>query len=303
VNQVDQSYNPEYYAGGPAAGRDEYKEHNQSYMVFETERTDKQSLYRRSLEVNAVMSAVPKLMYWSDHAIGWDRTDHPKIMPNPGGYALVMDPTFVGLANNVRFSKVLINNGSSINIIYRDTMQKLGIKENMLEPSKITFHGIVPGLSCALMGKIRIDVMIGNRDNCRVENLMFEVVDLDSPYHALLGRSALAKFMASTHVAYLKMKMPGPRGVITIIGDYKRLMACATAGSNLAETLIITEEKKRLKRAVEIAEMVVAGKALTGMTNPSGGTSFQVGKDVKKVALDELFPERHALIGAGLDPK
>jgi hypothetical protein len=39
------------------------------------------------------------------------------------------------------------------------------------------------------------------------------------------------------------------------------------------------------------------------MMNPNGGTSFQVAKDVKKVALDELFLEHHALIGAGLDPK
>jgi hypothetical protein len=61
VNQVDQNYNPKYYGQGPAAGRNEYKEHDQSYMVFETERTDKQSLYRRCLEVNVVMSAVPKL--------------------------------------------------------------------------------------------------------------------------------------------------------------------------------------------------------------------------------------------------
>jgi hypothetical protein len=109
--------------------------------------------------------------------------------------------------------------------------------------------------------------------------------------------------MASTHVAYLKMKMPGPRGVITIIGDYKRSMACATARSSLAEARIIAEEKKRLKRAVEIAETVMAGKPLPGMTNPNGGTSFQVAKEVKKVALDELFLERHVLIGAGLDPK
>jgi hypothetical protein len=125
-------------------------------MVFETEKTDKQSLYWWSMEVNAVMLAVPKLMYWSNQAIGRDRVDHPKIMLNPGGYALVMDPTFVRPANNVRFSKVLIDNGSSINIMYRDTMQKLGIKENMLEPSQTTFHGIVPGLSCAPMGKIRL---------------------------------------------------------------------------------------------------------------------------------------------------
>jgi hypothetical protein len=99
------------------------------------------------------------------------------------------------------------------------------------------------------------------------------------------------------------MKIPGPKGVITIIGSYKRSMACATAGSNLAKTLIIVEEKKRLKRAVEIAEIVVTGTPLPGMTNPSGGTSFQVAKEVKKIPLDEVFLERYALIGAGLDPK
>jgi hypothetical protein len=51
--------------------------------------------------------------------------------------------------------------------------------------------------------------MTSIRDNCRVENLRSEVVDLDSPYHELLGRSAHAKFMASTHVAYLNMKISG----------------------------------------------------------------------------------------------
>jgi hypothetical protein len=123
----------------------------------------------------------------------------------------------------------------------------------MLEPIQTTFHGIVLGLSCAPMGKIWIDVMFGNWDNFILENLKFEVVDLDSPYHALLGRPALAKFMASTHVVYLKMKIPGPKGLITIICDYKRSMACASAGSSLTETMIIAEEKKKLKRAVEIA--------------------------------------------------
>jgi uncharacterized protein (UPF0218 family) len=153
------------------------------------------------------------------------------------------------------------------------------------------------------MGKIRIDVMFGNWHNCRVENLKFEVVDLDSPNHALLGRPALVKFMVYMHVAYLKMKIPGPKGLITIIGDYKCSMACASAGSSLAETLIIAEEKKRLKRAVEIAKGVMVGKSMSVLANPNGTTSFKVAKEVKKVALDEILPERHALICAGLDPK
>jgi hypothetical protein len=138
------------------------------------------------MEVNAVMPVVPKLMYWSDQAMGWDLSDHPKVMPNLGGYAFMMDPTFIGSANNVKFSKVLIDNGNSINIMYQDMMHKLGIKKNMLEPSKMTFHGIVRGLSCSSTGKVRLDVMFGHRDNCRVENLQFEFVDLESPYHALL---------------------------------------------------------------------------------------------------------------------
>jgi hypothetical protein len=47
----------------------------------------------------------------------------------------------------------------------------------------------------------------------------------------------------------------------------------------------------------------MAGKSMPGMENLNGTTSFQVAKEVKKVALDEVFPERHALVGAGLDPK
>jgi hypothetical protein len=183
------------------------------------------------MEVNAVISAVSRYMQWSEQEITWSLKDHPKVMPNPGGYAQVVDPIMHGPSARVRFSKVLVDNGSSINIMYRHTMHTLGITENMLEPSSTTFHGIVPGLSCSPMGKVRVDVMFGGRDNCRVENILFEVVDLESPYHALLGRLALAKFMASTHTAYLKMKIPAPNGPITVVGNYKVSLDTSSSGS------------------------------------------------------------------------
>ena len=71
-------------------------------------------------------------------------------------------------------------------------------------------------------------------------------MDLESPYHALLGRPALAKFMAVPHYTYLKMKMPSSKGIITIARDYKKSSECVEASSRLAEFLVIAEEKRML---------------------------------------------------------
>ena len=71
------------------------------------------------------------------------------------------------------------------------------------------------------MGMITLSVVFGTPSNFRKEKITFEVVDFPSAYHALLGRPAYATFMAIPCYVYLKLKMPGPRGVITISGDYK----------------------------------------------------------------------------------
>ena len=106
MNQVNNNY-----------VRNEYKEHEAAYVVFVTEPSDRQSLKRRMMEVNAVMPAMPRFMQWSDQVITWSQPDHPKVMPTPGGYALVLDPMFYGPKIPVKFSKVLIDDGSNINIM------------------------------------------------------------------------------------------------------------------------------------------------------------------------------------------
>ena len=69
------------------------------------------------MEVNAVIPPVPQYMDWSKKPITWGREDHPKVMPTPGGYALFLDPTIIFEKLSVRFSRYLINGGSSINIL------------------------------------------------------------------------------------------------------------------------------------------------------------------------------------------
>ena len=72
-------------------------------------------------------------------------------------------------------SPVLIDDGSSINILYRDTLEKLNVKTKQLMPTRTVFHGIVPGLSCAPIGKIKIDVLFGDKEHFRREAIWFEV--------------------------------------------------------------------------------------------------------------------------------
>ena len=193
--------------------------------------------------MNTIIPTKTDFMHWSDRPITWTREDHPAVMPSPGGYALVLNPTIVA-RRTCKFSRVLIDGGSSINILYRDTMTKLGLKAEDLEPTRTIFHGIVPGLSCSPIGRVRLDVLFGDSSHFRREPIWFEVVDLSSAYHALLGRPALAKFMAVPHYAYLKMKMSGPKGLITVTGDYRKSLECARDGAKLAELLVIAEERR-----------------------------------------------------------
>jgi hypothetical protein len=54
------------------------------------------------------------------------------------------------------------------------------------------------------------------RENYRIEYFKFEVADFETSYHAILSRSAIAKFMAVPHYTYLVLKMPSPTGVLTL---------------------------------------------------------------------------------------
>ena len=52
--------------------------------------------------------------------------------------------------------------------------------------------------------------------------MIFDIVPFRSGYHTLLGHTAFAYFNAVPHYVYLKLKIPGPRGVITINGNMER---------------------------------------------------------------------------------
>jgi hypothetical protein len=48
-------------------------------------------------------------------------------------------------------------------------MEKLGIPLAQLEPSWLTFHGIMPGNSCTPMGRVLLEVLFRKKGNSRRE--------------------------------------------------------------------------------------------------------------------------------------
>jgi hypothetical protein len=130
--------------------------------MFTTPEKEKRSDLWYEAEVNAIMPAEPQYMHWSEEAITWGCEDHPPLMPSPGEYALVLDPIVHTDTDTCQFSHVLIGGGSSINLLYRSSMEKLGIPIAQLKPSRLIFHCIVPGHSCTPMGRVQLEVFFGD---------------------------------------------------------------------------------------------------------------------------------------------
>ena len=113
---------------------------------------------------------------------------------------LVLDPVIQGS----KLTRVLIDGGSGLNLIFMSTLAKMGLNYmSLLTPSKAPFYGIIPGNSSTRIGSVTLPVTFDIEKNFRMEHIKFEVADFESSYHAIMGRPALAKFMDVPRYVYL----------------------------------------------------------------------------------------------------
>ena len=107
-----------------------------------------------------------------------------------------------------------------------------------------------------MYGLNSLEVVFGSPDNFRSEELIFDIVPFRSGYHALLRRTAFARFNAVPHYAYLKLKMPGPRGVITINGNMERSLRTEEHTATLAAEVQSGLLKQHHGTAVEPLDII-----------------------------------------------
>ena len=116
--------------------------------------------------------ATPEFLNWSDASITFSRAGQPPKVPYPGRAALVLEAQIGGYD----LSRVFMDGGSGINIIYVDTLKHMNIPTSNLKQSENSFHDIVPEKAVRPEGTIALDVIFGECSHYRKERLDFEVV-------------------------------------------------------------------------------------------------------------------------------
>jgi hypothetical protein len=210
----------------------------------------------------------------------------------------------------------------------RRTLIEMDLSLADLTPVQDTFHGIIAGQSSMPIGRIDLEVSCGLGENKRRETLTFEVANFDIDYNCILGWPFLLKFMAIINTAYATIKMPGPKGVITLMSDHRDVVARENTTLTHTEKFANKEDQDLAVKMAKIQQgntpsrIATPGSAAEGASRPATLTKGitvaspsnqpaanqlaaedKKGATDKEVAVDPNHADKKLRISTELDPK
>jgi len=123
---------------------------------------------------------------------------------------------------------VLIDNGSSANIIYLPTFQQMKLDKKRIRPSTSPLVSFT-GDRIVRRGIVTLTVIARTYLAQVTKESDFLIVDCPSTYNIILGRLALNRLRAIMSTYYLKVKFPTARRVGEIRGDQVLVRECYQA--------------------------------------------------------------------------
>ncbi|XP_027927449.1 uncharacterized protein LOC114184336 [Vigna unguiculata] len=126
--------------------------------------------------------------------------------------------------------KVLVDQGSSVNILYWKTFRKMNLSEDLIVPYNEQIVGF-SGERVDTRGYLDLRTKIGSRKDGREVRVRFLLVEANTSYNVLLGRPCLNAFGAIVSTLHLAMKFPSDKGTIcTVHADQQIARQCYAAG-------------------------------------------------------------------------
>ena len=125
-----------------------------------------------------------------------------------------------------RVHRVLIDQGSSTDVMFWSTFNKLQLSPNQLRPYMGCLYGFA-GDKVEVRGHIELRMTFMDGTVSHTANIRYLVVNAPSAYNILFGRPALNKIGAIASTRHMKMKLPSLEGtMITIKSDQKEAKKC-----------------------------------------------------------------------------
>ena len=189
------------------------------------------------------------------------------------------DPLVVrAIVANTTIHRVLIDNGSSADIIFALAFDKMGIGREKLEPVNTHLRGF-SGEKVLPLGSIQLVLTLGEPPRQATTTARFLIVDAPSAYNMLLGRPSLNAIKSIPSAYHMIIKFPTIHRVGMVRGDQQVTRECYTASM-----------KQRAVDNVNVDELDMRDEVLT-RPEPS--------EELEPVSLDD-DPEHLAYIGSKL---
>lgn len=116
--------------------------------------------------------------------------------------------------------RVLIDQGSSADILYYDAFVRLGLKDPILRPFAGALSGEEKG---QIKGCIDLETTFGEGEHAKTISVGYVVVDAVTAYNIIIGRPSLNKLGARVSTQHLTMNYPLPNGKVGVVrADQKK---------------------------------------------------------------------------------
>jgi hypothetical protein len=113
---------------------------------------------------------------------------------------------------------VLVDIDSAADIIFIKAFRQMQEQDDQIHDATHALCGF-GGRQIVALGKITMPITFGYVHNIRTEQIVFDIVDMDYPYNAIIGRGTMNAFKAILHPAYMCMKIPPDQGPIAVHGS------------------------------------------------------------------------------------
>ncbi|XP_075663312.1 uncharacterized protein LOC142632876 [Castanea sativa] len=172
--------------------------------------------------------------------------------------------------------KILVDNGSSADIIYLSTFQQLKLDSGRLCPFESPFVSF-SGDRVYPKGIVMLTVTVGSYLRQLTRQLDFLVVECPSSYNVIIRRPTLNRWKAITSTYCLKVKFSTKSGVGEVKGDQVLARECYQVVLAAKENhTCMTEEKEEEKmEALETVELVDREPMKTTRVGKTMGTEMK----------------------------